>query len=436
VAFLIGSAVLAAPARAQFGLVAAGVGPINRSMGGAATAAPIDSAGALYWNPATIGGLPQSEMEFGTSIVIPRTTLSSRLQAGSLGMGQPPTSLAGTTGANNGIFLAPAVGIVYNPTDSPWTYGMGIFAVGGFAVNYPAVRTNPVLSPQFPFGFGVGPLYTRLDVVQFSPTVSLKVTERLFLGAQANIDLGDLTANPASFTAPALLVVPGHTVGPVSPSATQGRARGGGGFQLGLYYEIDDAWSVGASYKSPQWFETYTFNSVNVLGQPVTPKFNLDIPQTISAGFAYKGIDRLLLATDFRLLDFRDTNGFRHSGFDARGALRGLGWQNVFALGTGAQYQASDALSLRIGYTFSLNPVGSADASFNIGSPTIIQHTIAVGASYNVTKAFKISFAYAHDFQNSVSGPIIEPFVGRVPGSSVRSAATADGVLLGATVAF
>jgi len=99
------------------------------------------------------------------------------------------------------------------------------------------------------------------------------------------------------------------------------------------------------------------------------------------------------------------TAGFRHTGFDPRGALRGLGWQNVFALGTGAQYQASDALSLRLGYTFSLNPVGPADASFNIGSPTIIQHTIALGASYNVTKAFKLSLAYAHDFQSSVSGP-------------------------------
>ena len=54
------------PARAQFGMAVSGVGPINRSMGGAAVAAPIDSAGAIYWNPATISGLGRSEMEFGT----------------------------------------------------------------------------------------------------------------------------------------------------------------------------------------------------------------------------------------------------------------------------------------------------------------------------------------------------------------------------------
>ncbi len=37
---------------AQFGTAVSGTGPINRSMGGAATAAPIDAAGALFWNPA------------------------------------------------------------------------------------------------------------------------------------------------------------------------------------------------------------------------------------------------------------------------------------------------------------------------------------------------------------------------------------------------
>src|SRR6516225_3588816 len=78
-------AVSAAPARAQFGLAVSGVGPINRSMGGASTAAPLDSAGALYWNSATIGALPSSEMEFGTGFVIPRTTLSSVVPADALG---------------------------------------------------------------------------------------------------------------------------------------------------------------------------------------------------------------------------------------------------------------------------------------------------------------------------------------------------------------
>jgi long-chain fatty acid transport protein len=423
------------PARAQFGLAISGVGPINRSMGGASTAAPIDSAGALYWNPATIGALGRSEMEFGAGFLDPRTTLSSRVPAGALGPGTPPATVSGNNGGNNGVFLIPIVGLVYSPTDSPWSYGLGIFEIGGFGVNYPANPRNPILNPQFPVGQGVGPLYTQLQLFQFTPTVSLKVSDGFYLGAAANIDMGILSINPALFSPPALLMTPGGP-GPVYPYGTQGRSRAGGGFQVGAYYEINEAWSIGASYKSTQWFDTYTFNSVNAQGQPVTPKFNIDFPQTVSVGLGYKGIDRLLLASDFRFLDYRDTTGFRHTGFDQSGALRGLGWQNVFALGTGAQYQWTDNLTTRIGYTFSLNPVGPAVASFNVGSPTIIQHSLAIGASYNVTKSFKLSITYAHDFQNSVTGPIIQPFVGAVPGSSVRSASTADSVYIGSTVMF
>ena len=53
-----------APAARAQGFVLAGAGPVNRSMGGASTAAPLDATGALFWNPATLSGLPSSELDF------------------------------------------------------------------------------------------------------------------------------------------------------------------------------------------------------------------------------------------------------------------------------------------------------------------------------------------------------------------------------------
>ena len=61
----------------------------------------------------------------------------------------------------------------------------------------------------------------------------------------------------------------------------------------------------------------------------------------------------------------------------------------------------------------------------------ILQHSIALGGSYNIATNFKVSVAYAHDFQNSITGPIIEPFVGKIQGVIVRTTATADTVLRG-----
>ena len=74
----------ATPAQAQFGVVLSGAGPINRSMGGAAVGAPLDASGALYWNPATIGGLRRSEVELGAELITPRARLGSSVPAGAV----------------------------------------------------------------------------------------------------------------------------------------------------------------------------------------------------------------------------------------------------------------------------------------------------------------------------------------------------------------
>ncbi len=422
--------------QAQFGIAINGVGPINSSMGGASVAAPLDSAGALYWNPATIGQLGRSEMEFGLGLLIPRSTLESRVPAGALGNGLPSATTAGNTGGNNGVFILPAFGVVYRPADSPLAYGLAVLEIGGFAVNYPVSRTNPVLNPGAPYGLGVGPLYTQLQIIQFSPSIALSLDDYWSVGFQVNIDYGVLNLNPALTSAPTLVPTP---IGPLPAygSGDQGRARAGGGFQIGVYYNGEQDWNFGASIKSPQWFDTYRFNAANPSnGNPASPSANINFPLTGSVGFAYKGIDKLLWATDFRILDYRDTSGFNQSGFDRNGVLRGLGWQNVFAVATGVQYQWTESFSTRIGYSFNLNPVGPAMTSYNVGSPLIVQHSLAVGASYNLTDQFKVSLTYVHDFQNTITGPLVEPFQGRVRGSSVSTSATADVVLFGATVSF
>src|SRR5271170_3614575 len=93
---LFALALCVAPARAQIGVLLTGAGPVNRSMGGASTAAPLDASGALYWNPATISGLKGSEVGFGLEFLYPHAQLSSSVPANSFGPGIPSTGLAGS----------------------------------------------------------------------------------------------------------------------------------------------------------------------------------------------------------------------------------------------------------------------------------------------------------------------------------------------------
>ena len=72
----------ATPARAQYGIIlSGGSGPIQRSMGGTGTATTLDSLGGLFWNPATLSGLPKNEMTFGAEFLLPHATVSSSVAA-------------------------------------------------------------------------------------------------------------------------------------------------------------------------------------------------------------------------------------------------------------------------------------------------------------------------------------------------------------------
>jgi long-chain fatty acid transport protein len=400
-------------------------------MGGASVAAPLDASGALYWNPATISGLPQSELEFGVELLYPQTTLSSSVPAGALGPLGPPISLASSDRGDDGAFLLPSVGLVYRPGDSDVTYGLGIYGAGGFAVNYPASLTNPILTPQPPKGIGLGNLSAEFDIIQIAPTVSYQVTDHLSAGFAPTVDLARFLADPG-------FVFPPNPIGgglANYPAATHTRWIWGLGFQAGAYYTTDSNWNFGASVKSPQWFEPVRFNSQTQTGAPRSLKFHVDYPLFAAVGTSYTGFERWVFAADFRYVDYNDTPEFSHTGFDPTGAVRGLGWRSVFSLALGAQYQWTDCLALRLGYTYNMNPIPDSNSTFNVASPTIIQHSISVGSTYKVTDCFLVSLAYVHDFENSISGPFITP-LGTVPGSTIKSQTSTDAILIGATVKF
>src|SRR5262249_21187114 len=146
------------------------------------------------------------------------------------------------------------------------------------------------------------------------------------------------------------------------PPGTHTRIHWGAGLQAGLYYRTDSGWHLGTSVKTPQWFETFHWNATNELGQRREASFRVDCPLMISAGVGYTGFEHWTLACDFRWIDYANTAGFSQTGFDTNGAVKGLGWDSIFAVALGAQYQATDNLSLRAGYTYNTNPINDKDA--------------------------------------------------------------------------
>jgi long-chain fatty acid transport protein len=168
-------------------------------------------------------------------------------------------------------------------------------------------------------------------------------------------------------------------------------------------YSLTDKLDVGFSYTSEQWYETWISHARNELGLPRTLRLDVTLPPIYSWGIAYRPTERLQLAVDLRYFDYKTTDLFGQRVVDG-----GLGWRSVFAVATGARYQLTDRLAMSAGYIYNDNPIPTTGTLFNVQSPAIIQHTIAVGTTFNITEAMSTSLGYAYGFRNTITGPVRE----------------------------
>jgi long-chain fatty acid transport protein len=155
----------------------------------------------MYWNPATSAVLNDA-LEFGVELLNPHTTLASSIPADALGPGLPPVSLSGSDRGDNGAFALPSAAVLYTPDGSWLTYGVGLFAVAGIGVNYAASPSNPILTPPPPTGLGLGALFSELQVVQITPSLAARISDRLSIGVGPTVNLALVRVNPMFFGSP------------------------------------------------------------------------------------------------------------------------------------------------------------------------------------------------------------------------------------------
>lgn len=422
IAWLVGAAVWASSASGQ-GLIFPSAGPINASMAGASTAAPVDVGGS-YWNPAIISALPRNEFLVGAGLLLPSSHLDTQIPAGAVQGIFPPNNRFGVARSDSGVSAAPAVAMSFRLDDeSPFTYGIGLFGLIGGNVNYAGSNTTPLLTPNNPpKTVGFGPIFANASGLVIEPMASYQATDRLAIAMGPLISTSSMSLNPAFF-APG----PVNSLGiPSFPGATNARPFWGGGFQLGTFYELNENWNLGFSYKSPIWQERWGFNAASPDLSARRIGVQATIPQIFSWGVAYKGLPRTLLDVDFRYFDYGNAALFGQSVQEG-----GLGWRSVFAVAFGAQYQATDRITLRGGYLYNQNPIPAPNTLFNVQLPGIITNSLSMGASLQLTDDMVFTVAWVHAFRNSIEGPI-----GELHGATVKFDTQVDTLLAGFNVQF
>ena len=253
-------------------------------------------------------------------------------------------------------------------------------------------------------------------LLQVGISYAYQLTDKIAIGIQPNIDYASLELAPNPTANPSMAGYP----------STDRASAIGYGAQFGIFYESDFGLKLGASYKTTQKFGDFEFDNTYLDGTTATNTFNMDYPAILSLGIGYSNrwID---LALDFRRVDYENTDGFSETGWTPTGSVAGFGWENISIVSAGFQYKGFKKLPLRIGYTYSSNPISSDVTFFNIPATAIIKDAFQFGFSYEVNSKIKLDAVYHYaKSDGATTGQMLNPQMvsptnpyGAIPGSTV-----------------
>lgn len=163
-------ALASAPAQATNGMYLAGYGSEAAGRGGA-NLAVADNALGLQANPAGIMHIRGSELNLDAQFLAP-----------SLRYGGDP--LGNSMDGKSKLFAMPAISYVRGYPDSPWSWGIALISQGGMGATFEAYAT--------PFGTTDGTT-SEVRFATLTPTVAYKVNDRLALGVSVNAGYSDVT---------------------------------------------------------------------------------------------------------------------------------------------------------------------------------------------------------------------------------------------------
>lgn len=412
--------------RATDGHFLHGAGPVNEAMGGADTGLCLDATGSIAWNPACPARFSGRRLEFHGTIFAPWRSLSSTVAANAFGPGMPGMTLSGTTVSHRDMSVMPGVAFVYHRLGSPTAYHAAMLAVSGFGVDFDRNTnfSNPILTPQAPNGFGFGRIRSNYMLVTVPIGISREFTERLSVGISIVPALSMLQVIPAPFSTP---VMAGSSM-PYYLSAGNNAPASGMGANVGVHYAAGPV-SLGVSYRSPVWFQKFTWDRKDLTGASHAMSFLMNLPQVVSMGTGIAPAKKTRIGIDARWFDYSNTRGFAESGYTAQGAVAGFGWRSIWAVGGGVQQQISSSTRVMGGYNYSQNPVPARYTFFNTPAPAIVQHHLSAGLVQKM-RGWDGVVTYYHAFQNSITGPWISG-QGAIPGTSVTSKMSENSVTIG-----
>ncbi len=352
-------------ASATNGMQVIGLGPVMRSMGGAGSALPLDTA-AIMVNPADISEL-DGRIDFGVVLFVPDSEYTATHTA----------LLGGTTvteSSDTGPAPMPCFGLVV-PINDRLHFGVGAYGMAGMGVDYANSLYGNVV-------------YTSFEMMKFAPALSYRINNKVSIGVALNLDYATLGYNAGRTSA---FTIESHDK----------NSQLGYGFQAGILLKPFDRFSVALSYISKQYFPEFEFNTT--AGKD---KLDFELPQNVILGLGYKITPQMRVAGDVKWINWDSTmkEGPKYSQNSSGSGAWNCNWDDQWVYAIGIEYDFTNTLKLRAGYNYGANPLPSAQAFEGIAFPAIQEHHYTVGLGVGITDKLDLNLGFMYAPEVKMSG--------------------------------
>jgi long-chain fatty acid transport protein len=316
-----------------------------------------DDFSAVFWNPAGLAQMTKASFSLYCADIIPFGTYTFA-----------PAGVDTKTVLKHNF--APAAGY-FQPIGDRIVVGLYVYAPSGLGATWDGEDLSNLS------GGNALDWHSKLGVFTASPSIAVKVTDQIMIGASLNVNYGMLKmARPAA------------TIYQYSEDL-KGFAVGG---TFGLLVKPVKQFSFGVTYKLP-----FTAKLKGDADFPLAAAYSLPTTDTgtrtaawpgwLAAGVAIKPMDRLTITADVQYTNWKKLQTipivYENEGWQAAFAPSSaytLLWKDCTQIRAGLEYMVTDSFAVRGGYYYDPNP--TPKSTQNILLPEHKYNWVTFGLGY------------------------------------------------------
>ncbi len=335
-------------------------------------------ASSVFFNPGAMGMMRRNSVMVGTNLIFSSNTYyASDLEFSDY-----------TAQTDNPIGTPFHFYSVLAGENTPLTFGLGIYTPYGSSVQWEEGWRGQNLLQSL-----------SLQAIFVQPTLAYRFSDQFSIGAGFIYAFGGVNLQR------------GLPVSGAEPSTAEFDGSASGlGYNVGVYFEPNQQWSFGLTYRSRVNMDVEggeaRFN-VPVAAQPTfqATEFNasLPLPSVTSLGITYYPSERVAISAEanytgwgaYEALTFE----FNAPVNNANSTTSRRNYEDAWAVRLGTEWMAVTNLALRFGLYYDQTPV--QDGFMTPETPDSDRIGLTAGLGYQLTEAFKIdaSFIFINGFE-------------------------------------